>query len=76
MQSMLDLTVNRMLLNPDTVAKISDLVNEHEDVQLELIFKLGLDGSSKHPGKFHLNLFSCLSTGFHLHLFLVCISQV
>ena len=38
MQSMLDLTVNRMLLNPDTVAKISDLVNEHEDVQLELIF--------------------------------------
>ena len=49
---MLDLTVNRMLLNPDTVAKISDLVNEHEDVQLELIFKLGLDGSSKHPGKF------------------------
>ena len=53
---MLDLTVNRMLLNPDTVAKISDIVKEHEDVQLELIFKLGLDGSSKHPGKFHLNL--------------------
>ena len=60
MQAMLDLTVNRMLLNPDTVAKISDLVNKHENVQLELIFKLGLDGSSKHPGKFHLNLFSCL----------------
>ena len=61
---MLDLTVNRMLLNPETKATILDLVNEHEDVKLELIFKLGLDGSSKHPG------------GFHLHLFLVCIGQV
>ena len=61
MQAMLDLTVNRMLLNPDTVAKVSDLVNKHENVQLELIFKLGLDGSSKHPGKFHLNLSSLQS---------------
>ena len=54
---MLDLTVNRMLLNPETEAKIVDLVNEHEDVKLELIFKLGLDGSSKHPGWFHLHPF-------------------
>ena len=42
MQAMLDLTVNRMLLNPDTVDKIFELVNKNEDVKLELIFKLGL----------------------------------
>ena len=41
-QAMLDLTVNRMLLNPDTVATISELVNNNENVKLELIFKLGL----------------------------------
>ena len=39
---MLDLTVNRMLLNPDTVDKIFELINKHEGVKLELIFKLGL----------------------------------
>ena len=42
MQAMLDLTVNRMLLNPETQATIVDLVNKNEDVKLELIFKLGL----------------------------------
>ena len=41
-QAMLDLTVNRMLLNPDTEAKIFDLISKNEDVRLELIFKLGL----------------------------------
>ena len=42
MQAMLDLTVNRMLLNPETKATIIDLVNKNEGVKLELIFKLGL----------------------------------
>ena len=57
MQAMLDLTVNRMLLNPDTVDKIFELINKNKGVKLELIFKLGLDGSSKHPGGFYLHLF-------------------
>ena len=41
LQLMLDLTVRRLLLNPDIAKKIFDLQNKFKNVKLEFIYKLG-----------------------------------
>ena len=41
LQLMLDLTVRRLLLNPDIVKTIFDLQNKFKNVKLEFIYKLG-----------------------------------
>ena len=43
LQVMLDLTMRRLLQNPEIVAKLFEVQNNFENVRLEFIYKLGIE---------------------------------
>ena len=49
MQALLDVTVKRLLLDDKIVARIGKLRERYGEIMVDLIFKLGVDGSTKHP---------------------------